>query len=135
MIQIKYEEKYQTGMIFRSKRYPWADIVINAVSYNRIVDNADDFNKFSTVGWKRVNTIEFDKYICKMKGYNYAPDESGRMDFNGKTTYPYVYSGEMMPKSMDSYIKKYELEFAETDNKEVKVYKADNIGYLSRFVK
>lgn len=23
----KYKEKYKTGMIFRSKKYPWADII------------------------------------------------------------------------------------------------------------
>lgn len=28
----KYKEKYKTGMIFRSKKDPWTDFVINYVS-------------------------------------------------------------------------------------------------------
>ena len=28
----KYKEKYKTGMIFRSKKYPWTDLVIDFVS-------------------------------------------------------------------------------------------------------
>lgn len=31
----KYKDKYRTGMIFRSKKYPWTDLVIDYVSYMR----------------------------------------------------------------------------------------------------
>lgn len=31
----KYKEKYKTGMIFRSEKDPWTDLVIDFVSYTR----------------------------------------------------------------------------------------------------
>lgn len=117
-------------MIFRSKKYPWADIMIDFVSYMRDADDASEFNMFSIIDWVRANPIEFDKFVCKRKGYNYEPNENGEMDFTDKTTFPYPYFGEMKPKSMDAYIKKYELEFAEMSNREVVVY-TDNEGEYS----
>lgn len=120
-------------MIFRSKKYPWSDIVIDFVSYCRMADSADEFNLFSVIDWTRANPVEFDKFVCKRKGYNYTPDENGEMDFTDKTTFPYPYFGEMKPKSMDAYIRKYELEFVEMDNREVKVYTDNELEYSSGF--
>ena len=40
IVMKKYKEKYKTGMIFRSKKYPWADIIIDYVSYNRMAENS-----------------------------------------------------------------------------------------------
>lgn len=117
-------------MIFRSKKYPWADIMIDFVSYMRDADDASEFNMFSIIDWVRANPIEFGKFVCKRKGYNYEPNENGEMDFTYKSTFPYPYFGEMKPKSMDAYIKKYELEFAEMSNREVVVY-TDNEGEYS----
>lgn len=130
---MKYKEKYRTGMIFRSKKYPWADILIDFVSYMRDADNAYEFNLFSIIDWTRANPVEFDKFVCKRKGYDYTPNENGEMDFRDKTTFPYPFFGEMKPKSMDSYIKKYELEYVGMSDKEVKVYKDDELEYSSGF--
>ena len=86
-------------MIFRSKKYPYADIEIDYVYYMRDVDSAYEFNQFSIIDWSRANDVEFDKFICKMKGYNYMPDENGRMDFTDKTTFPYPSWGEFVGMS------------------------------------
>lgn len=133
--QIKYKEKYKTGMIFRSKKYPWSDIVIDFVSYCRMADSADEFNTFSIIDWTRANPVEFDKFVCKKKGYNYTPDKNGEMDFTDKTTFPYPYFGEMKPKSMDAYIRKYELESVGMDDREVIVYTDNEMEYSSGFKK
>lgn len=122
-------------MIFRSNKYPWSDIVIDFVSYCRMADSADGFNLFSIIDWTRANPVEFDKFVCKRKGYNYTPDENGEMDFTDKTTFPYPYFGEMKPKSMDAYIRKYELEFVGMDNREVIVYTDNELEYSSGFKK
>ena len=127
---MRYKEKYRPGMIFRSKKYPYADIVIDYVYYMRNVDSTYEFNQFSIIDWSRANEVEFDKFICKRKGYNYESDENGHMDFTGKTTFPYPFWGEMKTKSMDAYIKKYELEFVGMSDKEVHVYR-DNEGEYS----
>lgn len=126
----KYKEKYKPGMIFRSKKYPYADIVIDYVYYMRDVDSAYEFNQHSIIDWTRVNEEAFDKFICKRKGYNYEPDENGHMDFKNKTTFPYPFWGEMKTKSMDVYIKKYELKFVGMSDREVNVY-TDNEGEYS----
>ena len=130
MILIKYKEKYRPGMIFRSKKYPYADIVIDYVYYMRGVDSTYEFNQNSIIDWTRANEEAFDKFICKRKGYNYESDENGHMDFTGKTTFPYPFWGEMKTKSMDAYIKKYELEFVGMSDREVIVY-TDNEGEYS----
>lgn len=122
-------------MIFRSKKYPWSDIVIDFVSYYRTADDADGFNLFSIIDWTRANPVEFDKFVCKRKGYTYTPDENGEMDFTDKTTFPYPYFGEMKPKSMDAYVRKYELEFVGMDNREVIVYTDNELEYSSGFKK
>lgn len=132
---MKYKEKYKTGMVFRSKKYPWADILIDYITYNRMAETSYEFNTFSTICWQRANETEFDKFVCKCKGYNYIPDKNGRMDFSDKTTFPYPFFGEMQPKSMDSYIRKYELEYIGMSDKEVKVYKDDESEYSSGFLK
>lgn len=131
---MKYKEKYRTGMIFRSKKYPWADIMIDYVTYNRMAETSYEFNMFSHICWKRANEIEFDKYVCRQKGYIYTPDENGRMNFRNKTTFPYPFFGEIMPKSMDAYIRKYKLEYAGMSDKEVKVYCDNESEYSSGFL-
>lgn len=132
---MKYKEKYKPGMIFRSKKYPWADIVIDFVSYVRDVDSAYEFNTFSIIDWTRANTVEFDKFVCKKKGYSYIPDENGEMDFRDKTTFPYPFWGEMQQKSMDAYIRKYELEYVGMSDREIKVYEDDEGRYSSGFAR
>lgn len=59
----KYKEKYKTGMIFRSKKDPWTDLVIDYVSYSRVCESAYIFNMSSIVGWTRINQEAFDKNI------------------------------------------------------------------------
>lgn len=130
---MKYKEKYKTGMIFRSKKYPWADIMIDYVSYNRMAESSYEFNLFSIIDWHRANDVEFDKFICIRKGYDYAPEEDGRMDFRDKTTFPYPSWGEMKTKSMDAYIKKYELEYVGMSDREVTIYQDDEAEYSSGF--
>lgn len=130
---MKYKEKYKTGMIFRSKKYPWADIIIDYVSYNRMAENYYEFNTYSIIDWYRSNGIEFDKFVCRRKGYDYDPREDGRMDFRDKTTFPYPFWGEMKPKSMDAYIKKYELEYVGMSDRETTVYQDDEAEYSSGF--
>ena len=132
---MKYKEKYKTGMIFRSKRNPWADIVIGFVSYMRSAEYAYEFNTYSIVCWQRANEVEFDKHVCVAKGYDYNPDENGRMSFEDKTTFPFPFFGEQRPSSMDTYIKKYELEFAGYDDRKVIVYRDDEIEFSSGFAK
>ena len=135
VILIKYKEKYRPGMIFRSKKYPYADIMIDYVYYMRDLDSAYDFNQYSIIDWVRANRVEFDKFICKKKGYNYTPNESGEMDFTDKSTFPYPYWGEMKTKSMDAYINKYELEFVGMSDREVIVYTDDKGEYSAGFKK
>ena len=64
----KYKEKYKTGMIFRSKKDPWTDFVINYVSYTRESETAYTFNMNSIIGWTRINQEAFDKNISVSKG-------------------------------------------------------------------
>lgn len=130
---MRYKEKYRPGMIFRSKKYPYADIVIDYVYYMRNVDSTYEFNQFSIIDWSRANEVEFDKFICKRKGYNYAPDENGYMDFTNKTTFPYPFWGEMKTKSMDAYIKKYELEYVGMSEREVVRYNDNECEYSAGF--
>lgn len=133
IVMKKYKEKYKTGMIFSSKKYPWADIIIDYVSYNRMAENSYEFNTYSIIDWHRANGIEFDKFVCRRKGYDYDPREYGRMDFRDKTTFPYPSWGEMKPKSMDAYIKKYELEYVGMSDREITVYQDDEAEYSSGF--
>lgn len=130
---MKYKEKYKTGMIFRSKKYPWADIMIDYVSYDRMAESSYEFNLFSIIDWHRANGVEFDKFICIRKGYDYAPEKDGRMDFRDKTTFPYPSWGEMKTKSMDAYIKKYELEYVGMSDREITIYQDDEAEYSSGF--
>ena len=68
-----------------------------------------------------------------MKGYNYAPDENGHMDFTNKTTFPYPFWGEMKTKSMDAYIKKYDLEYVGMSEREVVIYNDNECEYSAGF--
>ena len=130
---MNYKEKYKTGMIFRSKKYPWADILIDYVTYNRLAESSYEFNIFSAICLQRANGIEFDKFICRRKGYDYNPEENGRMDFRNKTTFPFPSFGEAKPKSMDAYIKKYELEYVGMSDKEITIYQDNKAEYSSGF--
>lgn len=75
--------------------------------------------------------MAFDKFVCEKKGYKYEPDENGVMDFRDKTTFPYPSFGEMKPKSMDGYIKKYNFEYAGMSDDEVHIYRDDEGEYVS----
>lgn len=57
---MRYKEKYRPGMIFRSKKYPYADIAIDYVYYMRNVDSTYEFNQFSIIDWSRANEVEFE---------------------------------------------------------------------------
>ena len=71
----KYKEKYKTGMIFRSKKYPWTDFVIDFVSYIRGSETAYTFNMNSIIDWVRINEEAFDKHISVTKGIDYIDTE------------------------------------------------------------
>ena len=49
----KYKDKYKTGMIFRSKKDPWTDLVIDYVVYTRVCESAYIFNMNSIICWTR----------------------------------------------------------------------------------
>ena len=119
--QKKYKEKYKAGMIFRSEKYPWADIVIEQVHYSRVYDTKREFNSMSKIYWERANRKAFDRHICLIKGYNYTPDtEIGEMSFTHLTPYPCYFCSVCTQKSMDSFINKYELKFSgEIDGRNV----------------
>lgn len=124
------KEKYKPGMIFRSKEHPEKDIKITFVCYWR-GDTADECNIFSLIDWCIANEEAFDKFVCEKKGYDYSPAADRRMDFSNKTTFPYPSWGEMKPRSMDQYIRKYGLVLSEeADEKDIAVY-ADNDGEYS----
>ena len=59
--------------------------------------------------------------------------KDGRMDFRDKTTFPYPSWGEMKTKSMDAYIKKYELEYVGMSDREITIYQDDEVEYSSGF--
>ena len=116
-------------MVFRSKEFPQYDFMIDYVVYHRMAESSHDFNLFSIICWQRVNETEFDKYVCKMKGYNYIPDENGRMSFGDRTTFPYPFFGEMKPKSIDAYINKYNMKHFGNSEKNIKVFQDDELEY------
>lgn len=66
-----YKEKYKTGMIFRSKKDPWTDLVIDFVSYIRGSETAYTFNMNSIIDWVRINEEAFNKHISVSKGIDY----------------------------------------------------------------
>lgn len=126
----KYKEKYKTGMIFRSKKYPWTDLVIDFVSYTRGSETAYTFNMNSIIDWVRINEEAFDKHISVVKGIDYNKVKNYEV-----STFPYPFFGEMRQKSMDNYIRKYEMEFCGMSDKEVIVFNDDAFEYCSGFKK
>lgn len=126
----KYKEKYKTGMIFRSKKYPWTDFVIDFVSYIRGSETAYTFNMNSIIDWVRINEEAFDKHISVSKGIDYNEVKNHKV-----STFPYPFFGEMHQKSMDNYIRKYEMEFYGMSDKEVIVFNDDAFEYCSGFKK
>lgn len=121
----KYKEKYRPGMIFRSKKYPWADIIIDYVYYSRLCDCAYEFNAYSIIDWKRANVDEFLKYVSVSKGVDYNwlkndPDSS---------TFPFAFFGEKRQDSMDRYIKEYELEYSGQCDDPVKIFVDNETEY------
>lgn len=113
-------------MIFKSNKYPWTDFVIDYVSYTRGCESAYTFNMNSIICWTRVNREAFDKHISVNKGIDYDKVKSGNVN-----TFPYPYFGEMKQKSMDNYIRKYEMEFCEMSDNKITVYKDDELEYSS----
>lgn len=65
---MKYKEKYRPGMIFRSEKEPWRNIIITYVSYFRDSEYSYNFKRSSIISWQRENEIEFDKFVCMRKG-------------------------------------------------------------------
>ena len=126
----KYKEKYKTGMIFRSKKYPWTDLVIDFVSYTRGSETTYTFNMNSIIDWVRINEEAFDKHISEVKGIDYNKVKNHEVN-----TFPYPFFGEMHQKSMDNYIRKYEMEFCGMSDKEVIVFNDDAFEYCSGFKK
>ena len=126
----KYKEKYKTGMIFRSKKYPWTDLVIDFVSYTRGSETSYTFNMNSIIDWIRINEEAFDKHISVAKGIDYNKVKNYEV-----STFPYPFFGEMHQKSMDNYIRKYEMEFCGMSDKEVIVFNDDAFEYCSGFKK
>lgn len=126
----KYKEKYKTGMIFRSQKYPWTDFVIDFVSYIRGSETAYTFNMNSIIDWTRINEEAFDKHISVAKGIDYNEVKNHKV-----STFPYPFFGEMHQKSMDNYIRKYEMEFYGMSDKEVIVFNDDAFEYCSGFKK
>ena len=126
----KYKEKYKTGMIFRSKKNPWTDLVIDFVSYIRGSETAYTFNMNSIIDWVRINEKAFNKHISVSKGIDYNKVKNHKV-----STFPYPFFGEMHQKSMDNYIRKYEMEFCGMSDKEVIVFNDDAFEYCSGFKK
>ena len=124
----KYKEKYKTGMIFRSEKYPWTDLVIDFVSYTRGSETAYTFNMNSIIDWVRINEEAFNKHISVVKGIDYNKVKNHEV-----STFPYPFFGEMHQKSMDNYIRKYEMEFCGMSDKEVIVFNDDVFEYSSGF--
>lgn len=121
----RYKEKYRPGMIFRSEKYPWADIMIDYVYYSRLCDCAYEFNAYSIIDWKRANVEGFLKHVSVAKGidYNYFKNDPD------SSTFPFAYFGEKRQDSMDKYIKKYELKYVGQSNEAVKIYTDNETEY------
>ena len=126
----KYKEKYKTGMIFRSKKDPWTDLVIDFVSYIRGSETVYTFNMNSIIDLVRINEEAFNKHISVSKGIDYDKVKNHEV-----STFPYPFFGEMHQKSMDNYIRKYEMEFCGMSDKEVIVFNDDAFEYCSGFKK
>lgn len=121
----RYKEKYRPGMIFRSEKYPWADIMLDYVYYSRLCDTKYEFNANSIINWRRANVEEFLKYVSVSKGVDYNwlkndPDSS---------TFPFAFFGEKRQDSMDRYIKKYELEYSGQCDDPVNIYVDNETEY------
>lgn len=126
---MKYKEKYRPGMVFRSEQEPWRNIIITYVSYFRDSESSYNFIRSSIISWRRENEIEFDKFVCMRKGYNYIPESNGRMDFSDKNTFPYPFFGESTQKSIDDYIRKYDMKLCEINDFSITVFKDDENEY------
>ena len=126
----KYKDKYKTGMIFRSKKDPWTDLVIDYVVYTRVCESAYIFNMNSLICWTRINQEAFDKHISVAKGIDYNKVKNHEV-----STFPYPFFGAMHQKSMDDNIRKYEMEFCGMSDKEVIVFNDDDFEYSSGFKK
>lgn len=117
-------------MIFRSKKDPWTDFVIDFVSYTRGSETAYTFNMNSIIDWVRINEEAFCKHISVSKGIDYDKVKNHEV-----STFPYPFFGEMHQKSIDDYIRKYEMEFCGMSDKEVIVFNDNDFEYSSGFKK
>lgn len=131
---MKYKEKYRPGMVFRSEQEPWRNIIITYVSYFRDSESSYNFIRSSIISWRRENEIEFDKFVCMRNGYNYLPESNGRMDFSDKNTFPYPFFGEKTQKSMDDYIRKYNMKLCDTDESLINVYSDTECEYSASLI-
>lgn len=126
---MKYKEKYKPGMVFRNDKEPWRNIIIDYVHYTRDCESSYNFNRESIISWQRENEKAFDKWVCLCKGYNYIPENNGRMDFSNKNTFPYPFCGESTQKSIDDYIRKYDMKLCEINDFSITVFKDDENEY------
>lgn len=101
----KYKEKYKSGMVFRSEKYPWTDFVISYVYYSRLAETSYEFNANSIICWDRINKEEFLKHVSVAKGVDYNKLYNGEID-----SFPFPSCGETTQKGLDAQIRKYELE-------------------------
>ena len=51
------------------------------------------------------------------------------MDFSDKNTFPYPFFGESTQKSMDDYIRKYNMKLCETNENSINVYSDTEYEY------
>lgn len=121
---MKYKEKYRSGMIFRSKKHPWADLVVEFVFYTRLADTAYEFNAYSDIQWTRINKEEFYKHVSVAKGVDYHAILSGSVDI-----FPFPIYGMTTQKGMDAQIRKYELEYVCTAKGDIEIFSDDDTCY------
>ena len=124
------KEYFKTGMMFRSKTHPHYDFVIDFVEYARAsYEQNDEYG--SIIWWYRINDEAFDEFVSEKKGVN----SINELLDSGKNTFPYTYTGEGMPKSIKAMVRKYNMEYVGMIDKEVVVYRDDEIEYSSGFKK
>lgn len=99
-------------------------MIIDYVVYNRVCESAYIFNMNSLICWTRINQEAFDKHISVAKGIDYNKVKNHEV-----STFPYPFFGAMHQKSMDDYIRKYEMEFCGMSDKEVIVFNDDDFEY------
>jgi len=119
----KYNEPYQVNQIWVSETNPEQDFFIYWVDYDRVSDNAYDYNYYSHILTTKINKEAFENYVAKkFKCNSFA-------DIKRESIYPYSWWGEYKPRSLKQLVKKYNIKLLKTLNYEVNDY--CNIGNYS----